>query len=566
MSIRFYLFMLFGLLITALGLSQLLLMNYVKTELQAQLQQSSKTLSQDVIRLAFEQLSDAGQQFITVDVQNHDVQKLGVQNDDVHQHDEPESVQRVREQVEHELQSVEQAFDDIELDIIFMDQEELAAEDAERARLQAKIEALSEQYVRLSTQSDRKFDEVQRQQDLVQLNQQINEYISQLVEQQTQQKSQQLQQQQQALVTKQVLIQKDAVAAYEARVKQLVDNLDIDTDNWLNEGQVVIKHFDDGTVINSRQFNVPSNESKHTLEKFSESLIWMVIISCLLTLCIAFWLTTRFTRPLSALHQGHTALGKGEFGVTVPEQGVKELQQIMQGFNRMSKQLMHWNEKEQSMAAQQHLADLGQMAKSIAHSLRNPLHTIGLLADQASIQDDQQQRLRLYDKIRQKMMVMDKNIQALLALGNTDIDRQQSINIDTVVQDILLEMKMSPKVAAIQVVQLLDMPIKGSETEIRTILHSVITNAVEASTEHQTIEVTTSESDESYHVTVTDSGVGIENTIKDKLFEAHISSKAEGSGMGLYLAKKIITSHYQGDIAVTDNPQGGTIVELSFKK
>ena len=95
--------------------------------------------------------------------------------------------------------------------------------------------------------------------------------------------------------------------------------------------------------------------------------------------------------------------------------------------------------------------------------------------------------------------------------------------------------------------------LHGDETEIRHILHALIINACEASHNNGTVTITAAQDAGKLSLNVIDQGVGLDEEVGKQLFEPHISSKAEGAGMGLYIAKRLITLHYSGDIQLTNN-------------
>lgn len=247
------------------------------------------------------------------------------------------------------------------------------------------------------------------------------------------------------------------------------------------------------------------------------------------------------------------------------EKGVSEIKQILAGFNGMSRQLLRWSEKEQLMNQQQHLADLGQITRGIAHSLRNPLHTLGLLSDALSHETSLEERQKMSLKVQQKIGLMDKSIQSLLTLSSDAMDRSKPVPLHEIVQDILIELSIAGlKPEIILDIARKDTCVAGAEAELRSIIHAVMINAVEAQKERPKIKIDIKETDSNIHLEVTDWGEGIAADIADKLFEPHVTTKAEGSGMGIYIAKRLLTTHYAGDLSYRDNPEGGTIASISF--
>ncbi|QBF81643.1 HAMP domain-containing protein [Shewanella maritima] len=622
MSIRLFLFAVFAGLIIILGVSQVGLMHYLKAELQTELQQSSKSLSQDIVSVAFKQINREHEQLKqTADElqqlapkQPHPPKSINTeqqpviiesktQQQAVNAEAKAKAQRHAEQQLEQAIALVEQRLGDgflegdildgdvlkgltpeqiadLDIELLHVDDEQVkrvfydkhtgdinVLVDDISQQVEMQIEELTEQFIAVATEEN-DLSEHEKQQQMAKLNAQINQQVKQLLEHE----KVTLIREKQALIEE----QKTAAKAYQQQVEQVVASLTLDTDNWLDDGVVIVKELDDGNQVHSQTFNVQSQGANNALQKFNDSLMLLIIASSVLTLALAYWIAYVVTKPLSHLHQGFAKVGKGEFGAQIKPSGVSELKRILQGFNNMSVKLKDWQSQMQSVTERQHLADIGQVAKGIAHSLRNPLHTIGLLAEQSAFADDVDERQRNAQLVRQKMQVMDKNIQSLLMLANTQVDRSVIIDLNLVLQDILLELTMTAadvKIALANSSQ--PMLIQGAETEVRAILHAVIVNALEAlqsqtmqpqaqQSQTKQINITSNQQANAWCIQVVDNGPGIDASISDKLFEPHVSSKAEGSGMGLYMAKRLIVSHYQGDIEIHNRDLGGCEAKLCF--
>ncbi len=63
---------------------------------------------------------------------------------------------------------------------------------------------------------------------------------------------------------------------------------------------------------------------------------------------------------------------------------------------------------------------------------------------------------------------------------------------------------------------------------------------------------------------VCDQGPGLPAAVREQLFTPHVTTKPNGSGMGLYLAQRITATRYGGNLNLEDLPQGGTRVVLEL--
>ena len=294
---------------------------------------------------------------------------------------------------------------------------------------------------------------------------------------------------------------------------------------------------------------------------------WLIggtILLTILGLMLAYWLASHISQPLQGLSKGFNRLEAGQLGSQVALNGIKEIRDTLQSFNQMSQRLLELSEIEKRFGQQQQLAELGEVARGLAHTLRNPINTIGLAIEQISQTDmPQSERLELASQVRQKISHLDNSIRSLLSLTTYDIQRDQIIDLSQLINDILLEMSMTSTVKIVfSPVQTIN--IEGAEVEIRAMIHTLVVNAVEASSEEQTISLFISETNKQLQIQVLDQGQGLDLQIKQQLFKPHITNKPEGAGMGLYIAKRICQLHYQGDIQLTDNSPQGCIATLTL--
>ncbi|QQX82028.1 HAMP domain-containing protein [Shewanella sp. KX20019] len=512
MSIKRYVFLLFGALILMLAISQLFVAQYFKTQLQQELEQSSKSLSKSLVSVVIQRASDIESWEFALPEESEFLTDIEENEEFVLELDEDIA------DLEQEIDNLAQSLVEINAD---KGASKLEGDDYQQHQmaLQEKVQALLEK--------ERRHMEGERE-NLQQLKQK-------------------------------------AAKEYQLRVEESLENFEIHTDDWLKAGRVLIVDGDeeDGMLIREeRSIELPSQGANHLLERFSESVLFVILLTSIMALILAYWLSHHVTEPLSELAQGHQKLSEGKFGTQLKEQGVKELKQIMNGFNRMSLALENWNKKEQQMSQQQHLADLGQITRGIAHSLRNPLHTLGLLSEQSIYTDSQSEREAINQKMQKKIALMDKSIQSLLTLSSHEVLRDKQVPLNAIVQDILLELSISGLKPEVIFDANNPIAVYGAESELRSIVHAVLINAVEAGGKQIQIELNQSEKETS--VVITDWGKGIDSAIKSQMFKPHITTKSEGSGMGIYIAKRLIESHYNGDIYYQDNPEGGTIATIIF--
>jgi len=299
----------------------------------------------------------------------------------------------------------------------------------------------------------------------------------------------------------------------------------------------------------------------NSFTEFSHLILWIIILSSIIAIGLALIFAHKVTAPISHLMKGFSLLDKGKLGTQIPVDAVGEMKTCILQFNEMSHKLLILNESEKKSEQYKQMAELGELSKGIAHALRNPIHTLGLTLEQFW-QAEPLFREKLKAIATNKMIHINKNITALLSLSQTSVDRNTNVPLKAVIQDILLE--LNHEQVTIHLHQNQNIIIKGLESELRSILHTIIVNAVEASPNNGIIDIQVFEQDNEVEVIVTDQGKGFTKKIIEHIFKPHISDKAEGAGMGLYLANRMIKLYYQGSIIIENNEAKGATVSLNL--
>jgi len=101
--------------------------------------------------------------------------------------------------------------------------------------------------------------------------------------------------------------------------------------------------------------------------------------------------------------------------------------------------------------------------------------------------------------------------------------------------------------------------LKFNSLGIRRVLSNLILNAAQASAPGDTIKVSLSREDGAAVVRVVDSGTGIPDSVKNKIFQLHFTTKPNGNGLGLPSCKEIIEKGHNGSISFQSEPEKGTI-------
>ncbi|MFT7680349.1 MAG: signal transduction histidine kinase, partial [Planctomycetota bacterium] len=244
-------------------------------------------------------------------------------------------------------------------------------------------------------------------------------------------------------------------------------------------------------------------------------------------------------------------------------EGDAEVRETLAAFNAMSLRLSELDAEAEQLREGQHLSELGDLARGLAHSLRNPLHVLGLSVDKLATEPNPE----LAATARAHIGRVDRTLRTLLALSSSGGEVLEDVDVVDLARDVALELLQDPNGQAnTKVVASGPALIAGIGAELRAVLHVLVVNAVEASPPGSLVEVVVRPLPDGVEVLVLDEGSGLAPEVRERLFTPHTTTKAEGAGMGLYLAQRIATNRYGGSLELKDRATGGTEARMVLQQ
>jgi signal transduction histidine kinase len=324
---------------------------------------------------------------------------------------------------------------------------------------------------------------------------------------------------------------------------------------------------------------VPTSGVEDAIARFTRRLLLASLGLFAGGLLLAVAVAHRFTRPLRELAAAARRVGEGDLGVRAPA-APGEVGEAVIAFNQMSQQLLDLDAEARRLRANEQLSELGEVGRGIAHSLRNPLNALGLaleqLAERAVPEEDddgaETSPMAIAASARRQIRRIDAALRGFLALSAGDAAAQE-VDLADVARDVALEAlqtRPSGEPARVEVVAPQPVRLVGVEAELRAVLQALVVNAIEASPAGAQVVVrlepapTTAAAGAPAGATVLveDTGSGLPPAVRERLFTPHVTTKASGAGMGLYLAHRLATTRYGGSLALVDREEGGTRATL----
>ena len=244
----------------------------------------------------------------------------------------------------------------------------------------------------------------------------------------------------------------------------------------------------------------------------------------------------------------------------IEENQVKELNQLSVSYNRMLERLSDAFEIQRQFTA------------NAAHELRTPL---ALMQVQLDLYHSNSHPGNDADTVQMIKMVTEQNdrlskmVKTLLDMSELQtVGRDDEIILDALVDEVLEDLEPLAEGKNIRLIgKCKDITMVGSDILIYRLVYNLVENAIKYNHSGGQVTVTADRKEKHVYLSVEDTGTGIPEELKERVFEPFFrvdksrSRELGGVGLGLALVREIVRVH-DGNITVKSNPSGGTIFEV----
>ncbi len=246
----------------------------------------------------------------------------------------------------------------------------------------------------------------------------------------------------------------------------------------------------------------------------------------------------------------------------IEENQVEELNQLSVSYNKMLERLSDAFEMQRQFTA------------NAAHELRTPL---ALMQVQLDLYNSTQHSGSDEDTLQTIKMVTEQNdrlgkmVKTLLDMSELQtVGRDDKIIVDALVDEVLADLEPLAQEKNIKLIgKCENITMVGSDILIYRLVYNLVENAIKYNHTGGQVTVTADRKEKQVHLSVADTGNGIPEELRERVFEPFFrvdksrSRALGGVGLGLALVHEIVRVH-DGSITVRSNPSGGTIFDVMF--
>lgn len=244
----------------------------------------------------------------------------------------------------------------------------------------------------------------------------------------------------------------------------------------------------------------------------------------------------------------------------IEENQVKELNQLSVSYNRMLERLSDAFEIQRQFTA------------NAAHELRTPLALMQVQLDlyhSNSHPGNDADTVQMIKMVTEQNDRLNKMVKTLLDMSELQtVGRDDEIILDALVDEVLEDLEPLAEGKNIRLIgNCKDITMVGSDILIYRLVYNLVENAIKYNHSGGQVTVTADRKEKHVYLSVEDTGAGIPEELKERVFEPFFrvdksrSRELGGVGLGLALVREIVRVH-DGSITVKSNPSGGTIFEV----
>jgi signal transduction histidine kinase len=311
-----------------------------------------------------------------------------------------------------------------------------------------------------------------------------------------------------------------------------------------------------------------SQDIQRQIDELDRRVVFASILFVMLGAGLGYWMAERIADPVNRLTRATRRIARGDLDARIAATSSDELRRLVEDFNRMAADLKR---QRTELERTQRLEAWADMARQVAHDIKNPLTPIQLSAEHA-------RRVNI-DRGRPLSPVLDDCVNAILnqvkllrqisaefsSFASSPTPRPEPTDLGALIGEVIapyrtgladriaIEDQLAPDLPAVVV----------DRTLFSRALTNVLENALHAMPGSGRLTITAARVDDRVVVEVTDTGVGMDQEAAARIFEPYFSTKATGTGLGLTIAKRNIELN-GGSIAVTSEKGVGTRVTITL--
>jgi signal transduction histidine kinase len=287
-------------------------------------------------------------------------------------------------------------------------------------------------------------------------------------------------------------------------------------------------------------------------------------------LVFATYLAKRVTKPIGELVEAASRVGQGDLTQRLNESDTdNEIAVLKRAFNSMVEGIIRLEETQQRVKK---LETASQLAARMAHEIKNPLNSIGLIIDH--IEDryaptgnsDREKFRQLSENMKKETRRLDQIVEGFLQFAKPTALSRHATDLNDLAEETLalIEPQANQQRVVVRREMASGLPkVTADYGQLRQTLLNILINALQAMPDGGELFVATSNGSQDVRLAIRDTGCGIPPENLPKLFDPYFTTKVRGFGLGLATVERVVQEH-GGQVSVSSELGKGTSFALSL--
>ena len=286
---------------------------------------------------------------------------------------------------------------------------------------------------------------------------------------------------------------------------------------------------------------------------------------------ISTFLSLWDTGPIHNVVAAARKVAAGDLDQNLPVDRNDEIGDLTRSFNDMVQKLREQRRLEERLREAEHLSAVGQLARGIAHEIRNPLNFISLSIDHIKTkyrpQDGAQAEgfVKLVESMKGEIHRLDRLVRDFLDYGKPLKLDLQPVQTQELLADVVEIVKAKAESDHIQIMERYEIlpQLRLDAQLMKSCLFNVVNNAFQAMPGGGSLTIATEGQNGWFVLHLRDTGIGVSKENLTRIFEPFFTTKSQGLGLGLAMTKRVIEEH-GGKIEFVSAEGQGSEVTISL--
>ena len=305
------------------------------------------------------------------------------------------------------------------------------------------------------------------------------------------------------------------------------------------------------------------------IEALDRRVLLAAVLFIIIGAAIGYSMAERIADPVNRLMKATGRIARGDLSARILATSSDEFRRLVEAFNRMAADLQR---QRVELERSNRLAAWADMARQVAHDIKNPLTPIQLNAEHLRrVHEDRSAPLgRVLDEcvgnILNQVRLLRQIASEFSSFASSPTAKPAPESLSAVIADVVEAYRTGLKGRVDVVVDVPPSlpPVMIDKAVLSRALTNIIENALHAMPAGGALRILARQHDDSaVELAITDSGVGMDRAALERIFEPYFSTRASGTGLGLTIAKRNVELN-GGTIAVESERGHGTTVRITL--